>query len=176
MAYTDMTSAWAYRQLVTWQNLDLHADNSHVVWVELNNPNASCHENGTGQSIAATTWTLQTNDTEDFDTNSAMSTSRFSPARAGMYLVSCEMATTRASAADRIKREAIYLNGSPYVYGETAGGEEFYDTLSCSASALTLVILDEDDYLEGYAWSEKAVTMDNSNHGQPTFSVIRMNS
>ena len=176
MAYTDMTSAWAYRQLVTWQNLDLHADNSHVVWVELSNPNASRHENGTGQSLSATTWTLQTNDTEDFDPNSVMSSSRFSPARAGMYLVSSEVATTKASINDRMKRAAIYKNGSVFAYGESAGGEDFYSTLGGSASAITLVELTESDYLEGYAWSQEASTMDNSNHGQPTFSVIRLNS
>jgi hypothetical protein len=63
------------------------------------------------QSITQSTWTKITFDSEQFDTASCYSSSRFTPNVAGYYVINCNIFITTPSTSSYIQH-AIYKNGS----------------------------------------------------------------
>jgi hypothetical protein len=63
------------------------------------------------QSITGSTWTKITFDSEQFDTASCYSSSRFTPNVAGYYVINCNIFITTPSTSSYIQH-AIYKNGS----------------------------------------------------------------
>jgi hypothetical protein len=124
----------------------------------------------TTQSLSNTTYTKVTLGTEEFDTNSNFSSSRFTPTVAGYYLITGSVIVqSGASAVIAI----IYKNGS-----EAALGTALPATGQFSATATTSAVLycnGSTDYIELYAYqgSGGSVTIGSGFATQMTGCLLR---
>lgn len=190
MGYTDMTSAWAYKQLVTWQNVDAHAENQADMKDFLTDESFQVHQvvGGSPQSISNNTWTKLVMNTVDWDPKSGWSVSnnRFTPARAGKWLFmgSHSVFFTGDNMALRC---ALYKNGAIHRRGTNGlnniGGtvRSPWSTLACIAD-VTL-----GDYFELWGYyargldeqgagfcGSQLVGFDNATTLKPYFSATRL--
>ncbi len=178
MSYTDLTTSWAYRGIVSWKNMDGHAKNSSEAFDELNNPYGSRHETNAGQSVSASTWTLQTSDTEDFDSSTVIDSSTYTPGHHGLHLVVGMVNFTRGASSHKENRIALYKNGSVERLGDKTYSKDSVTTYRTAPQMIALALLSDDaDYLQQYCWAEEAATVTSAagdDYGTPGFSCARV--
>jgi hypothetical protein len=124
----------------------------------------------TTQSLPNATYTKVTLGTEEFDTNSNFSSSRFTPTVAGYYIIT-GTATVQSAASALIV--IIYKNGS-----EAGAGTALPATGQFSATATTSAVIycnGSTDYIELYAYqgSGGSVTIASGFSTQMTGCLVR---
>jgi len=125
----------------------------------------------TDQTITDTNYTKVTFGTEVYDTDSTFATSRFTPAVAGKYLISCTLSLKQNQNNNTLGNgmAVIYKNGAIYSSGHQFGaGVSKFGSFSCSHT--DIVDLDADDYVEIYGYgavdSESPSTVANTTPSQ----------
>ena len=118
-----------------------------------NGPAFSAYPSG-DQSFSASTWTKVNFATEEFDTNSNFTSSRFTPTTAGYYQINTSIFISFSGSPPAIIQTAIYKNGSGYRAGYMAhttsgpyGAAEVADIIYLNGST---------DYVEVYVISGSA--------------------
>lgn len=103
----------------------------------------------TTQSVTTATYTKVNLGTENFDTNNNFASSRFTPTVEGYYQLNASLYPVSSGSANYIW-SIIYKNGSPCVYGTSAGAASSQDGISVAS---TLVYLNgTTDYVELYCY------------------------
>jgi len=106
------------------------------------------HKNGTNQAISANTYTKLTWSTEVFDTDNSFASNRFTPTKAGKYIINL---TARCAGSNGECYAVIYKNGTTY-----AGSSDF-STGDGGPSLSTIVDMNgSTDYVEAFVWSTSA--------------------
>ena len=100
-------------------------------------------ELSSNQSVNSGSWTKITFDSEKHDSDGTFASNRFTPAVAGTYFVTAQVAFDEL-ADGKVAYTAIYFNGSH------ASGNSGTDTVGASVSML--LTFDTDDYVEVYAY------------------------
>jgi hypothetical protein len=103
------------------------------------------------QSISSTTNTKATMTNENFDTDNNFASSRFTPTKAGYYLITGSISFT--GAANKTFRVLLYKNGSSY---------SNWNTVSLGVAVANPTIMNEaliycngsTDYVEMYGWTD----------------------
>ena len=124
----------------TLKRLDIkHIQNTPSFYAELSS----------NQSVNSGSWTKITFDSEKHDSDGTFASNRFTPAVAGTYFVTAQVAFDEL-ADGKVAYTAIYFNGSH------ASGNSGTDTVGGSttstASVNMLLTFDTDDYVEVYAY------------------------
>ena len=124
----------------TLKRLDIkHIQNTPSFYAELSS----------NQSVNSGSWTKITFDSEKHDSDGTFASNRFTPAVAGTYFVTAQVAIDEL-ADGKVAYTAIYFNGSH------ASGNSGTDTVGGSttstASVNMLLTFDTDDYVEVYAY------------------------
>lgn len=145
-------------------------DATGTVMVSGNMPAFSAYA-GTTTSVADTTYTKITYDTEDFDTNSNFSSSRFTPTVAGYYQIN---ATTRSGSGitATIPFLSIWKNGSIYQRGGGGGVVSGYSFPTISG---IVYCNGTTDYIEIYLYQNSGLTIstDSGSTYKFTGSMVR---
>jgi hypothetical protein len=124
-------------------------------------PAFSVYQNSQQTGVSNQTWTKITLDTENFDTDSKFTGSKFTPTVAGYYQIGggIQVATTNN---EHYICGAIYKNGaSVFQFTLSEGAGAFYPTTTGS----TVIYLDADDYVEMYVFGNVAVPTYDINAG-----------
>ena len=113
-------------------------------------PAFSATKSGGGtQSISASTWTKITYNTENFDTDSCFSSSRFTPTKAGYYQINLNN-QIYSPTANSLAIAAIYKNGTIYY---TTVGANIAGNYGGAATGAIIYFNGTTDYVEGYAYA-----------------------
>ena len=124
----------------TLKRLDIkHIQNTPSFYAELS----------ANQSINTGSWTKVTFDSEKHDSDGTFASNRFTPAVAGTYFVTAQIAIDEL-AADKVAYCAIYFNGS-HANGNSATDTPGSATTSTPSISMMLTF-DTDDYVEVYAY------------------------
>jgi len=109
---------------------------------------------GINQTLIANTNTKVTFNTEEYDTDSCFASSRFTPTKAGYYVMTCYVATTAPNSTTT--RLYLWKNGAAYVYLDsvyaTNGDADLSGTAQVYLNGTT-------DYVEIYAFSGQATVI-----------------
>jgi len=127
--------------------------NSGVVMVSGNMPAFSYYASS-GTSISAGTYTKILFQTQEFDTASAVSSSKFTPQVAGYYLINASVNLTGSTTAG-YGTANIYKNGSIYKQGST-----YSSTTSSPAASVNSIVYcnGSTDYIEIYVVTPGSIT------------------
>ena len=106
-------------------------------------------ELSSNQSINSGSWTKVTFDSEKHDSDGTFASNRFTPAVAGTYFVTAQVAIDEL-ADGKVAYTAIYFNGS-HASGNSGTATVGGSTTS-TASVNMLLTFDTDDYVEVYAY------------------------
>ena len=112
--------------------------NGQITVAATANPAFSAYQNSAQTGIAIYTWTKVTLDTEEFDTNSNFSSSRFTPTIPGYYQFNASLVGQTTTTTYGLYG-AFYKNGSGYIYGSD----------SASTSSVGQVMISAIIYLNG---------------------------
>jgi len=132
-----------------------------TVMVSGNMPAFSAYPS-TGQSFSNAVWTKVTLDSEEFDTNSNFSSSRFTPTVAGYYQVNGQVSFSFTSSFATC---SIYKNGAAVRYGLTPTANANGVTTSTNA---IIYLNGTTDYIEFYVY-QAAGTQSLSAGSQNTY-------
>lgn len=108
-------------------------------------PSFYVHKNGTNQAISANTYSKLTWSTEVFDTDNNFSSNRFTPTKAGKYIINL---TARCAGSNGECYAVIYKNGTGY-----AGSSDFSSSDGGPSLSTIVDMNGSTDYVEAYIWS-----------------------
>jgi hypothetical protein len=134
-------------------------------------PAFSAYQSTSQTGIANSTWTKQTYDTEEYDTNSNFASSRFTPTVAGYYLFTASVLSDTLMSGRLFC--ALYKNGT--VFKQGAGVQSSSARLASILSAVAYAN-GSTDYFELYAFSDAGVTWITNGGFSPNYfqaSMIR---
>jgi hypothetical protein len=118
--------------------------------VPVNGPAFSAYKSGSDQTISANTTTKITFETEEFDTNANFASSRFTPAVAGYYIITCGVRMESSTAGEYFV--AIWKNGVSYKRGNNIAFTPSNGFYQGNVSAV-VYLNGSTDYVEVYARS-----------------------
>jgi hypothetical protein len=109
---------------VIMANLNSSGANAGIQLASNLAPAFSAYKSGSNQTVATSTWTKITFETEDFDTNNNYTSSRFTPTVAGYYQVNWLMNMGSGSGSYEWV-SAVYKNGVAHKTGLDANSSQF---------------------------------------------------
>jgi hypothetical protein len=117
-------------------------------------PAFSAYGVAVNQTLVASTDTKVTFNTEEYDTDGCFASNRFTPTKAGYYVISAYFSINAPSSATT--RMYLWKNGAPYKYLESKYAGTGDDDLNGTAQ---VYLNGTSDYVEIYALSTQATTI-----------------